>query len=380
MGDAFARGCGTDGSVERRDAVASGRLLVLAATKVGLYLFKGDTERRSWQRSGPYLAPCDISHACLDPRDGAIWAAANGEQAWVYRSPNLGQTWRAMGGPFPAEKVWHVEPGRSDEPGTVYAGIMPAALYRSRDGGETWSELEALTSHPSREEWQGGGGGLCLHTIILPPERPGRLYVGISAVGMFRSDDNGESWRPINEGLADFLEIFETELSKPLAHRGIHRCVHKAVDHPADPDIFFQQNHLGVYRSDDAGDSWRSINAGLPTEFGFPIAIGAGPQPSIYVVPEDGETWPIRTVERLAVWRSTDGGATWTEATTGLPEGQFNILREGMDADPLSPTGVYVGTTSGTLHASRDGGDSWETMADDLPDVRSVKVGLIGEA
>jgi hypothetical protein len=379
MGDLFARGNGTLVSVgtERRGRSLPRRLVVLAATNVGLYLFQGDAGRRTWERSGPFLAPCDISHATLDPRDGAIWAAANGEQAWVYRSADLGQTWRAMGGPFPVEKVWHVEPGRVDEPRTVYAGVMPAALYRSRDGGESWSQVDGLTCHPSHEEWQGGGGGLCLHTIILPPDRPGRIYVGISAVGMFRSDDDGGTWRAINEGVADFCEIFESEFGRPLAHRTIHRCVHKTVVHPEDPDVFFQQNHLGAYRSNDSGETWQSINAGLPTEFGFPIAIGPGPHPSIYVVPEDGENWPIRTVGHLAVWRSPDGGATWIEGTKGLPQGQFNVLREGMDTDPLSPNGVYLGTTSGTLHASRDGGETWETLAEDLPGVRSVKVGLL---
>jgi photosystem II stability/assembly factor-like uncharacterized protein len=379
MGDLFGRGNGTLVCVgaEGDDAARGRRPLVLAATKVGLYLFSGDAERRSWQRSGPYLAPCDISHATLDPRDGALWAAANGEQAWVYRSPDLGQTWRAMGGPFLVEKVWHVEPGRPEEPATVYAGVMPAALYRSRDGGETWAAVDGLTNHPTREEWWPGGGGLCLHTIILPPGRPGRIYVGISVAGLFRSDDDGANWTPANDGVADFLETYRSEVGKEPSHPAVHRCVHKVVVHPDDPDVLFQQNHLGAYRSDDAGATWRSINAGLPTDFGFPIAIGAGPEPPLYVVPEDGNCWPIRTGERLAVWRSTNGGANWLEMTAGLPAGQLNVLREALAADPLSPTGVYVGTTSGTLHASRDGGETWETLADDLPGVRSVKVGLI---
>ncbi|MEA2596844.1 MAG: hypothetical protein QOF01_3313, partial [Thermomicrobiales bacterium] len=272
------------------------RVVVLAATKDGLYHFTSDTERRNWERSGPFFTGCDVSHASFDPRDGSLWAAANNGDARVYRSANLGGTWEAMGDPLPAELVWHVEPGSAEEPKTVFAGIMPAALYRSDDGGTTWRPIEGLNGHETRGEWYGGGGGLCLHTIILPEKRPGRIYAGISCAGLFRSDDDGVTWYPVNEGVADFAEMAFPD--GPVSHPGVHRCVHKAVVHPANPDVLFQQNHLGAYRSGDGGLTWQSINAGLPTDFGFPIAVGTGPQPSIFVIPEDGNT--IRTPGRLS--------------------------------------------------------------------------------
>jgi photosystem II stability/assembly factor-like uncharacterized protein len=354
----------------------NGSLVVLAATKAGLYLFQSDRARAAWSRGGPYLAPCEVSHATYDERDGSIWAAVNGDQPRVYRSPDLGATWEAMGDPLPGDLVWHVEPGRPDQPGTVYAGVRPAALFRSDDGGATWRGLDGLNRHETREEWWEGGGGLCLHTIILPLDRPGRIFVAISVAGVFRSDDDGETWAPMNEGTTDFVEMIIQEKGEAPKHRGVHRCVHKVVVHPGNPDVMFQQNHLGVFRSDDAGVSWRSIGDGLPSDFGFPIAIGAGEQPSIFVVPEDGNT--LRTKDYLAVWRSEDGGGSWIEASDGLPSGEQNVLREGMAADWFHPTGVYVGTKAGGLYASSDGGIHFTALAEDLPYVRSVKVAHLG--
>jgi photosystem II stability/assembly factor-like uncharacterized protein len=350
------------------------RVVVLAATKDGLYHFTSDTERRNWQRGGPYFARHDVNHASFDPRDGSLWAAANNGDARVYRSPDLGRTWEAKGSPFDATLVWHVEPGRIEEPESVYAGVMPAALYHSHDSGDTWEPVEGLNNHETRAEWWEGGGGLCLHTIILPESRPGRLYAGISVAGLFRSDDDGSSWYPVNEGVNDFVEMM-SENGAPK-HHTVHRCVHKAVVHPTDPDIMFQQNHLGAYRSRDGGLTWQNINTGLPSTFGFPIAIGAGPSPAIFVLPEDENT--LRTPGHLAVWRSTDEGATWTECTTGLPAVETSVLREALATDNRESTGVYFGTRDGTLFASTDGGDTWQVLADDLPGVRSVKVAYAG--
>ena len=317
--------------------------------------------------NGPYLAPCGVHHAAHDPRDGSIWAAVNGDAAWVYRSPDLGASWEPVGGPLPATLVWHVEPGRAEEPGMAYAGVMPAALYRTRDGGETWQPLDGLNRHPSRAEWWEGGGGLYLHTIVLPPDRPGRIYAGISVPGLFRSDDGGETWTPVNEGVD---AIYNPEAK--IAHPGVHRCLHKVVLHPADSGILFQQNHMGVFRSDDAGERWRRIDAGLPSSFGFPIAVGADPNGPIFVVPQD--ECDLRTVDHLAVWRSVDGGATWIEGRDGLPAGRLNVLREAMATDARSPSGVYLGTTEGGLYASVNAGQTWSTLAEDLPRICSVKV------
>ncbi|MGH2562412.1 MAG: WD40/YVTN/BNR-like repeat-containing protein [Thermomicrobiales bacterium] len=347
-----------------------GRVVVLAATQHGLFLFHGDDERSSWERSGPFLPDFDVNHAAYDPRDGAIWAAANNGEARVYRSPNFGQSWDAMGSPFDAHSVWHVEPGRTERQGEVFVGVKPAALYRSADGGDTWTAVDGLNNHESRPEWWEGGGGLCLHTIIIPPGCNGRIYAGISVAGLFRSDDDGASWTPMNEGVVSFAD----QMPDPVVHRGVHRCVHKAVVHPTKPDVMFQQNHLGVYRSYDAGENWTSINDGLPSNFGFPIAIGAGDQPSIFVIPADGERLPIRTKGRLSVWRSDDDGESWFEAAEGLPKGEHNVLREAMATDDRTPTGVYLGSQDGVLHASVDGGTSYRTIAADLPAVRSIKI------
>jgi photosystem II stability/assembly factor-like uncharacterized protein len=352
----------------------SDRILVLSATRAGLFIFSTNNERREWERAGPFLAENDIYHAAYDPRDGSIWAAANGPRNQIFRSPDLGLTWEAKGEPFECESIWHVEPGHSSSPRTVFAGVKPAALWKSCDSGETWQAETSLNAHETREDWWEGGGGLCLNTIILPEDRPGRIYAGISVAGLFRSEDDGETWRPVNSGIADFYET-AIEVNGPIRHESVHRCVHKVVLHPTDPEIMFQQNHLGVYRSEDGGDSWTSIGEGLPSLFGFPIAVGNsnGSVPPIYVIPEDEET--LRTKERLAVWRSDDEGQSWNEFTDGLPAGHLNVNREGMAAGTLSPTGVYLGSTTGQLYGSTDGGTKWTAIADDLPPIRSVKIG-----
>jgi photosystem II stability/assembly factor-like uncharacterized protein len=354
----------------------TGNPMILAGTEHGLFLYLcADHQRTEWEGTGPFLAPFDVHHASLDPRDGSIWAAANGDGARIYRSIDFGGSWEAMGDPLPCDLVWHVEPGRTDEPDVVYAGVMPAALYRSGDGGRSWQLVEGLTNHPSRGEWWPGGGGLCLHTILLPPDRPGRIYVAISVAGVFRSDDDGATWQAMNDGLPGFIDDFRSEIGADPTYPEVHRCVHNLVCHPENPDVLFQQNHLGVFRSDDAGRSWRSINSGLPSNFGFPIAIGAGPTPAIFVVPQDEEL--LRTRDHLAVWRSKDGGGTWSETASGLPAGEHNVLREGMAADRFTPTGIYFGTTRGLLFASADGGESWQTVAEGLPRIRSVEAGLV---
>jgi photosystem II stability/assembly factor-like uncharacterized protein len=353
------------------------QISILTATRAGLYVFSSDNHRQHWDRTGPFLPEFDVHHAAFDRRDRSIWAAANGPENQVFRSLDFGQTWEVKGAPFDCDSIWHVEPGHSSEPETVYAGLKPAALWQSVDSGESWQPVLSLNEHETRGEWWEGGGGLCLHTIILPEDRPGRIYVGISVAGLFRSDDSGASWRPVNTGVADFVDIVKSE-GMQVDHVTVHRCIHKVVHNPRDSDTMFQQNHLGVYRSRDGGERWERIEAGLPSYFGFPIAIGAanGGSPPIFVIPEDENT--LRTNDGLAVWRSEDEGETWIESTAGLPKGYFNVNREGMAADLLTPTGIYFGDTTGMLFSSNNGGCSWSTVAEGLPPIRSVEVAHLG--
>lgn len=363
-------------------AAVSTEVLVLAGTNDGAYLFRSDAQRASWQITGPLLAGHDVTHILRDSRDGMLWAAANphnGAPA-IFRSGDMGETWEQCGALPACERVWHVRPGRSGENGRVWAGIMPATLLRSDDRGATWHEVPGLNAHPSREEWWPGGGGLCMHTIILPEGQPGRVYAGISVAGFFRSDDDGETWTPANEGTRSMAEMIAAETGQPVTHPGVHRCVHKVVPDPSHPETLYMQQHEGVFRSDDGGQTWRDIGGDLPSPFGFPVAAAADPGPAgcrVWVIPENGET--IRTDEAagLRVWHTTDGGASWTPSVNGLPKGAHNVLREGMAADTLQPAGVYFGTTGGALYASTDGGAHWSAIAEGLPRIQSVAVSLV---
>jgi hypothetical protein len=342
------------------------RVLVLAGTRDGLYLFESDATRADWRRRGPFLAGCDISHAILDPRDGrTIWTAASGNGSTaVYRSPDRGCSWAMAGEAFDAGQVWHVEPGHTEQPGRVYAGVLPAALHRSDDFGRTWQPLPGLNTHPTRCEWWAGGGGLCLHTVLINPTDPDELHVAISVAGVFQSNDGGETWTPRNEGLFSFAEH-----PANVQHPQVHRCVHKLARHPDEPNTLYQQNHVGVYRSDNGGAEWVDIGAGLPGRFGFVITITR--DGAVYVVPQNEDT--VRFSGQLSVYRTRDRGASWQALCQGLPEIEHQTLyREGMASDAHTPGGVYFGTSAGDLFHTRDGGDTWCTLASGLPAVRAV--------
>jgi photosystem II stability/assembly factor-like uncharacterized protein len=349
-------------------------VLLAVGTRNGLYVLESDRERSAWHQRGPYLTGMDVSHAILDGRDGCtLYAAANGDgSAAVYRSDDRGHTWQMAGESFSADLVWHVEPAGNDTPDVVYAGVMPAALYRSPDRGGTWSEMTGLTSHQTHSEWQGGGGGLCLHTIVTFPDKPQHLAVGISAVGWFISEDGGESWEPRNNGLNSFVEIFAEEMGISLQHREIHNCVHKAVRHPSN-GLVYQQNHDGVYKTENGGKEWIDISHGLPNRFGF--VIGVTIDGSVFVVPQHDWEEPIgvRMTGQLSVYRMRDDSGTWEALTNGLPEvSNVTLYREGMATDRWAPGGVYFGTSDGSLFATSDGGDSWRAIAQGLPSIRSV--------
>jgi photosystem II stability/assembly factor-like uncharacterized protein len=356
-------------------------VLVLVGTKNGVHLLRSDAEREQWRSSRVSLTGHDVCHIVRDERDGTLWAAANPKRGApaIFRSDDAGETWLKCGDLQTCERAWHVRPGRAGENGRVWAGIMPATLLRSDDRGATWQDVPGLNNHPSRPEWWPGGGGLCLHTIILPQGQPGRMYAGVSVAGIFRSDDDGETWTPANEGTTSMAEWAASELpGGKVMHPGVHRCVHKVALDPTHPETLYMQSHDGVYRSDDGGVSWRDIGAGLPSRFGFPIAAAPGngsPGCSVWVIPENDET--LRTDGALRAWYTEDGGETWTPSHSGLPHGKHNVLREAMAADHLDPAGVYFGTTGGLLYGSIDGGAHWLTLADDLPPVRSVEVALV---
>jgi len=377
------------------------KVVVLVGTRKGGFIFSSDRKRKEWTVSGPHFKGWNVMHINLDPRDGRLHAAPAHEVYGpsTHYSDDLGKTWtQAQAAPSfpqpsalerplatPAEardpeaakakpekvlKVWSITPGRADKPGVLYAGVEPAALFKSTDRGETWAIVEGLYNHPHRPTWFPGAGGLCLHTIIPDSADHNRMYVGISTGGCYRTDDGGATWHPRNKNVrADFL---------PDKFPEYGQCLHKMVMHPARPGVLYQQNHCGVYRSDDAGDDWIDIGEGkLPSRFGFPIAVHPHDPKTIYVVLEESDEYRMSVDGRFAVWRSKNGGDSWKRLSRGLPERAHLVaLREAMSVDTLDEAGVYVGTSTGQVFHSRDAGDSWSLLTDFLPPVLSVKAAV----
>jgi photosystem II stability/assembly factor-like uncharacterized protein len=365
------------------------RVRVLVGTRKGAFVLSSDGKRERWEIGGPYFAGWEIYHVKGSPADpNRLYASQS--SGWfgqlIQRSNDGGTTWEPVGNrfaydgvpgthqwydgtPHPWEfaRVWHLEPSL-DDPDTVYAGIEDAALFRSTDGGQNWAELSGLRGHDSGASWQPGAGGMCLHTILLSPNDPARMFVAISAAGAFRTDDGGTTWRPINRGLKS------ESIPDPNAEVG--HCVHRIAMHPSRPDVLYMQKHWDVMRSDDAGDSWHEVSGNLPTDFGFPIDVHAHEPDTIYVVPikSDSEHYPLDG--KLRVYRSRTGGNEWEALTNGLPQRDcyVNVLRDAMSVDTLDSCGVYFGTTGGQVYASSDSGDHWAPIVRDLPAVLSVEV------
>ena len=362
---------------------------VLVGTRKGAFVLTSDGTRMDWDVSGPHFPGWEIYHIKGSPVDpDRLYASQH--TGWhgqvIQRSRDGGKTWEVAGNrfvydgvpgthrwydgtPHPWEfaRVWHLEPSLSD-PDTVYAGVEDAALFRTVDGGQTWQELSGLRGHGSGSSWQPGAGGMCLHTIVQDPRAPGRLFVAISAAGVFRTDDAGATWRPMNRGLRS------EGIPDPTAEVG--HCVHRIAMHRARPDVLFMQKHWDVARSDDGGESWREVSGNLPSDFGFPIEVHAHEPDTIYVVPlkSDSERYPPEG--KLRVYRSRTGGHEWEALTKGLPQRDcyVNVLRDATAVDSLDPCGVYFGTTGGQVYASSDAGESWAPIVRDLPGVLSVEV------
>jgi len=347
-------------------------VLALVGTSKGLFLLAADDDRRRWQVQGPLLEGWGVYHAVLDPRDDAMYAATNHRVygSSVQRSGNGGRTWKRsqkIGLPeesgLTLDAVWHVEPGRSGDPGTLYLGAAPGALFRSDDGGETWEVNRGILEHPTRDQWFPGAGGMCCHSIQLDPRDASRMYVAITSAGVFRSDDGDEAWTPVNKNVAaDFL-------GNPYPEVG--QCPHKLLLHPA-RDRLWQQNHYGVYRSDDRGDSWVRVDGnGLPSGFGFPIMLDPDDPDKAFVIPERSPEYHYSSGGQLAVYRTCDSGETWALMADGLPKQAWAaVLREASAYDAGS---LYFGTQSGSFFALADG-EVWVEAVRHLPPILSVEV------
>jgi photosystem II stability/assembly factor-like uncharacterized protein len=362
---------------------------VLVGTRKGAFILESDGKRERWTISGPHFAGWEVYHVKGSPVDpNRLYASQS--SGWfgqvLQRSNDGGKSWQAVGNdfkydglpgthqwydgtphPWEFKRVWHLEPSLAD-PEVLLAGVEDAALFRSNDGGQTWTELPGLRGHGSGPRWQPGAGGMCLHTILLDPRNASRMFVAISAAGAFRTDDAGETWQAINRGLhSQFLPDPDAEVG---------HCVHRIARHPSRPEVLFMQKHWDVMRSDNAGELWHEISGNLPTDFGFVIDVHAHEPETIYVIPIKSESEHFPPEGKLRVYRSRTGGNEWEPLTKGLPQRDcyVNVLRDAMAVDSLDSCGVYFGTTGGQVYASADSGDSWAPIVRDLPAVLSVEV------
>ncbi|HEX3350195.1 MAG TPA: sialidase family protein [Acetobacteraceae bacterium] len=351
------------------------KVVVLLGTKKGAFLAESTAERRSWGLRGPFCETWPINHAIADPASGTIYGAGGNE--WfgpaVWKSQDLGATWTHSSdglayaaGEEPIKSVWSL----ACRNGAVYAGVQPAGLFRSNDGGQSWRHIEGLQQHPTRPQWQPGGAGLILHSLVPHPEDGEKIWVGISSAGVFHTADGGATWEPRNRGTrADYNP-------EDQRYPEFGQCVHCLVMAPGTPDRLYQQNHCGMYRSDDGGRSWQSIEAGLPSTFGFPAAAHPRDPETLFLVPLNGDSAGRFVPDaKAAVWRTRDGGRSWEARREGLPQSNvfFGVLRQALATDRLEPTGVYFGTNTGSLYASADEGDRWSCVAEHLPPILSVE-------
>lgn len=353
---------------------------LLIGTKKGLFLLDSDGGRAGWRLSGPFCETWPINHAIADPKTGAIYAGGGNE--WfgpaVWKSTDGGASWTHSSaglandaGEEPVKTVWSLG---IDAAGRLYAGVQPADLFRSADGGATWTRVGALHDHPTREQWMPGGAGLILHHIVAHPTDADRLWIGISAAGVFATEDGGASWTPRNRGTrADYAP-------EDQRYPEVGQCVHSLSLAGGRPERLYQQNHCGMYRSDDAGAEWTSIEAGLPSTFGFPAAAHPRDPDTLFLFPLNGDIQGRYAPEgKAAVWRTRDAGASWSDLRSGLPQENafMTVLRQAMATDRRDPVGVYFGTSSGSVYASGDEGESWRCVAEHLPMIASVETAAV---
>jgi photosystem II stability/assembly factor-like uncharacterized protein len=384
----------------------AGDVLLLAGTMKGAFVLRSDKQRQEWEVGGPYFPGRAIYALAYDDRNGRqrLWAAVNSSYwgSYLSSSNDFGKTWtepETYGVKFPQneptpaapmqdanpatnpaanadlslKQIWQIALGHPDEPDTLYCGVEPAALFKSTDAGESWSLVKGLYDHPHRSQWTPGGGGLCLHTILPDPSNNKRLFVAISTGGVYRTDDGGENWQPRNQGVrAQFLPP-----DQQYPEWG--QCVHKIVSHPANPQRMFLQNHWGLYKSENGGDSWTDIANGVPSDFGFAMEVDPNDDRSVYIIPLESDEFRCTPEGKLRLYRTRNAGESWDAIENGLPQENAleTVLRDGLSADSLQPTGIYFGTRSGKLFGSTDSGESWSAILESLPPVVCVKTAVV---
>ncbi len=359
--------------------------LLLVGTMKGAFVLCSDKARKDWEVGGPYFPGRAVYAMAYDDRDGRnrLWAAVNSSYwgSYLSSSNDFGKNWtepETYGVKFPegaenaVKQIWQIALGNAQEPDTLYCGVEPAALFKSDNAGETWSLVQGLYDHPHRPQWMPGGGGLCLHTILPDPANKDRIHIAISTGGVYRTDDGGKSWQVRNQGVrAQFLPPDQW-------YPEFGQCVHKIVSHPSNPKRMFLQNHWGLYKSDDGGDSWTDIANGVPSDFGFAMEVDHNDPNTAYIIPLESDEFRCTPEAKLRVYRTRNAGESWEPLTNGLPqENAFEtVLRDGMSGDALKPTGLYFGTRNGKLFGSNDAGESWFAVMEGLPPVVCVKTAI----
>jgi len=365
--------------------VRDGDVLLLVGTSKGAFLLRSTLDRCRWDVAGPYFHGQSIYALAYDSRAGRhrLWASTQSFWGTYLRSSDdFGKTWTnppEANIRFPTDSgaslknIWQICLDRPDAPDLLYCGVEPAALFESRDSGETWSLVRGLFDHPHRPRWVPGNGGLCLHTILPDPEKNGRMCVAISSAGVYGTDDAGCTWRARNRGIRVVYQ--------PEKYPEFGQCVHKMVMHPARPERLFLQNHWGLYRSDDGAESWKDIANGVPSDFGFAMVMHPHNPDCVYILPVESDEFRCTPDGRLRVYRTRNAGASWEPLMRGLPQKRAyeTVLRDAMTADSLDPHGLYFGTRSGQLYGSRDEGKTWTRILEGLPAVVCVRSAAIGE-